>query len=320
MSIDAPPAVEVEPVPQSAAAGEGALPPAKPPAKSGESDSPRGWFGWWQSIPLYLRILAGVAFGVLMGVLLRSLDPVALRFDPDLALALRPIEWAKALAIPSQLVLRLLGALAAPLILLAVVQALMHANFPRGSGPRLLSLLVLNTLVAIFIGLTVANIVRPGKWTDQGRLVQEAKTETKEGIFQQFLDNIPKSVLGPLGDGGKVISVILLAIAFGIALRRLKAVKIDSVSDLVDVGFRTLIIMLHWIIEVIPLAELNGFLWLHTLQDFSLFHLLLAKRFSWVPMKFPHVFSRCVPVSVSILLPSASRATPTSFTQLPTPC
>jgi Na+/H+-dicarboxylate symporter len=254
MSIDAPPTAEPEAAPAAqAASSAGAVPPKAPPT-TGEHPSPGGWFGWWRAIPLYLRILGGVVLGVIVGVALRELDPVALRIQPNLPDALRPLEWAKALAIPSQLVLRLLGALAAPLILLAVVQALMNANFPRGSAPRLLGLLVLNTLVAIFIGLFVANVIRPGSWTDQGRLIEEAKQEVQSGIVHQFLDNVPRSILGPLGDGGKVISVILLAMAFGIALRRLKAEKIATVADLVDVGFRTLIVMLHWIIEVIPLA------------------------------------------------------------------
>jgi len=237
MSNDAPPANE---------------PPPEPTPAAGKPQG--GWFGWWQRIPLYLRILGGCVLGVLIGVALRELDKVAVDVQPNLAPALRPLEWARALAIPSQLVLRLLGALAAPLILLAVVQALMHANFPRGSGRRLLWLLVLNTLVAIFIGLAVANVVRPGKWTDEGRLMEEGRQEQQADLLQQFLDNVPKSLLGPLGDGGKVISVIMLAIAFGIALRRLKDVKIATVADLVDVGFRTLIVLLHWIIEVIPLA------------------------------------------------------------------
>lgn len=241
MSIDAPPSATTSapPVTEPAASNPPA-PPTAPPA-TGEHRSPCGWFGWWQATPLYLRILAGCLLGVLVGVLLG--------------------KRAEHLAIPSQLVLRLLGALAAPLILLAVVQALMHASFPRGSGPRLALLLAINTLVAIFIGLGVANVVRPGKWTDQGKLVQEKKAEQKNDLLQEFteslqkfLDNIPKSVLGPLGDGGQVISVILLAIAFGIALRRLKDVRIASVADLVDVSFRTLIILLHWVIEVIPLA------------------------------------------------------------------
>lgn len=221
-----------EPVTQAAVAVPPVTPPT-PPATS-EHGPPRGWFSWWQRIPLYLRILAACLLGVIAGV---ALGP---RAEP--------------LAIPSQLVLRLLGALAAPLILLAVVQALMHAQFPRGSGPRLLGLLILNTLVAIFIGLAVANVIQPGKWTNAGRLEKDAKPEQKTDLLQQFLDNVPRSVLGPLSDGGKVISVIMLAIAFGIALRRLKHVPVTSVADLVDVGFRTLVIMLHWIIEVIPLA------------------------------------------------------------------
>ena len=234
MSVESPPTAEpiAEPSTRVATASP-PEPPIAPPATS-EHGSPGGWFGWWQATPLYLRILAGCVLGVLVGVLLG--------------------KHAEPLAIPSQLVLRLLGALAAPLILLAVVQALMQARFPRGSGLRLVGLLVLNTLVAIFIGLAVANTVRPGKWTDSEKLQKEAEHEQPAGLLEQILDNVPKSILGPPGDGGKVISVILLAIAFGIALRRLKDVKIGSVSDVVDVGFRTLIILLHWVIEVIPLA------------------------------------------------------------------
>jgi Na+/H+-dicarboxylate symporter len=234
MTLPSPPTVEssTEPTTRTAPAGP-PEPPSAPPT-TGQHGSPGGLFGWWRDMPLYLRILGGCVLGVLVGLLLG--------------------ERAQPLAIPSQLVLRLLGALAAPLILLAVVQALMHANFPRGSGLRLVSLLVLNTLIAIFIGLAVANTVRPGKWTDAGKLKEESRHEQKTDLIQQFLDNVPKSILGPLGDGGKVISVIILAIAFGIALRRLKDVRVANVADLVDVGFRTLIILLHWVIEVIPLA------------------------------------------------------------------
>jgi len=249
MSIEAPPTTE--PAVKSPTQAAGSTPPTPPgaPPAAGEQGSPGGWFGWWRATPLYLRILGGCVLGVLVALVLRQPIPVAFFRE------LRPLlPVAEALAIPSQLVLRLLGALAAPLILLAVVQALMQANFPRGSGPRLVGLLMLNTLVAIVIGLAVANTVRPGKWTDAGKLKQEAKHEQKTDLLQQFLDNVPKSILGPLGDGGKVISVILLAIAFGIALRRLKHEKIATVADLVDVSFRTLLILLHWVIEVIPLA------------------------------------------------------------------
>jgi Na+/H+-dicarboxylate symporter len=200
-----------------------------------EQDQKHGLFHRWHSTPLYLRILAGVVLGVVVGL-------VAGRH-------------AGVFEIPSKLVLRLLGALASPLILLAVVQALMHAQIPRGSGFRLVSLLVLNTLVAIFIGLLVANVVQPGRWTKlEAPTVQKSEKGGSPDLLAQFLDNIPKSLLGPLGDEGKVISVILLAMAFGIALRSVKDVPIKSVAELVEVCFRVLITILHWIIEVIPLA------------------------------------------------------------------
>lgn len=194
-------------------------------------------FRLWHGIPLYLRILGGVILGVIIGCLLGA--------------------SAKPLEIPSKLVLQLLSALASPLILLAVVQALMHAKFPPGTGFKLAGLLLLNTIVAIFIGLMVANIVRPGNWNKVAKPPVEKKEEGKKDPLTLILDNVPKSLVGPLTDGGKVISIIMIAVAFGIALRQLKDVKVASVADLVEVAFRACIIILHWIIEIIPFAVLG---------------------------------------------------------------
>ena len=65
---------------------------------------------------------------------------------------------------------------------------------------------------------------------------------------------MPKSLLGPFTDDGKVTSVIMIALALGVALRRLPPERFKTASDLVAVGFDVLLIMLYWIIEVIPLA------------------------------------------------------------------
>ena len=62
---------------------------------------------------------------------------------------------------PARLIIRLLGALAPPLILLAVIQALMHARIRGRQAARLGFLLLLNTTVAIVIGLAVANTCGP---------------------------------------------------------------------------------------------------------------------------------------------------------------
>jgi Na+/H+-dicarboxylate symporter len=246
----------------------------------------RGLFARWQATPLYLRILYACIVGAVLGMALRECDRMLhVRFDAstleqiyshleigdDRAVAqivdettqnqlgllrfFHPLQWAAGLAIPSRLVLRLLGALAAPLVLVAVVQALMQAQIPKGSGIRLISLLLLNTTVAILIGLTVANTLQPGKHTSLGAGEKAADVkELKTDPIQQFLDNVPRSLLGPFTDDGKITSVILIAVALGIALRRLAAEHFETATNLVAMAFEVLLVMLHWIIELIPLA------------------------------------------------------------------
>ncbi len=196
----------------------------------------RGFMSGWTAIPLYWRILAGMLVGVLLGFALG-----------DYAELLKPL---------SQVILQLLGALAPPLILVAVVHVLMTSEIPRGSVTKLIGLLLLNTTVAIFIGLTVANIVRPGKWTSAERVAAAALEAEKEhaGLLDQLLGNVPKSLLGPLGDSQNVIGVIVIAVAFGIALRKFRSDQIRTIEDFVELAYRTILVVLHWIIELVPIG------------------------------------------------------------------
>ena len=178
--------------------------------------------------------MVGVAIGVILGLVLGP--------------------RAAVLGIPSDLVVKLLGALAPPLILLAVVQALMHAKLPPGSGFKLTRLLLLNTLVAIGIGLLVANTVRPGAWTTPEPVAKKASGDAGPNPWALLYDNVPKSLLGPLGDEGKVLQVVFLALALGIAFRRLKDRPVNTLSDAVAIALDALLVILHWIIELIPFA------------------------------------------------------------------
>ena len=193
-----------------------------------------GLWGRWQRVPLYQRIVAALILGVVIG-LLTGVNAA----------------W---LAIPAKLVLRLLGALAPVLILVAVVRALLTIELKGTVGLRIAGLLLLNTTVAILIGLAVANVIEPGKVAKLSPPV--ATTAAIAGLdpVQQLLDNVPKSLLGPLSDDGKVIGVIFIAVAFGIALRRFRTVKIATIGDLIDIAFGAIINILRWIIEVIPIA------------------------------------------------------------------
>jgi Na+/H+-dicarboxylate symporter len=190
--------------------------------------------GWWRGTPLYLRIIGGLILGLIAGVLL----------GPK----------AADLAIPAKLVLRVLGALAPGLILVAILHVLLTAKIEARNAGRLVFLLVLNTLVAISIGLLVANVVRPGHWYGQTQAPKEARLPTSPDVVGQVLENIPKSLLGPLTDDGKVVGVIFLAMALGMALRSMPPEKTKPVVDLVEVLMQAFIKILHWVIEVVPFA------------------------------------------------------------------
>jgi Na+/H+-dicarboxylate symporter len=167
---------------------------------------------------------------------------------------------AGSLAIPSKLVLRLLGALAPALVLFAIVQALVNAKLEQGKAKRLVRLLGLNTLVAICVGLLVANVVKPGRWSAALKPAAKAASEHGKGppdLLGQFLDNIPKSLLGPLTDDGKVIGVIFLGIAFGLALRKSAHKPVRNVKDAIDIALEALVEILHFVIELVPIAVLG---------------------------------------------------------------
>jgi Na+/H+-dicarboxylate symporter len=214
------------------------------PMAESESPSP----GW--SIPLYLQIIIALLFAVALGWFLGGGN-----------YAQEHKEFIENLAIPCELVLKALRALATPLILLAVLHAFMTTEIPGRSGRRLIWLLVSNTLVAILIGLVVANLLKPGTW---GTLAPPAnaaegmaKTLDPWGLLR---DTIPEAVLKPLNDNN-VIQLIVVALAFGIALRGIKSIQIAqgradyvALQEIITMLFEAVIRILHWVIALVPFA------------------------------------------------------------------
>jgi Na+/H+-dicarboxylate symporter len=196
--------------------------------------APRGVIQKWNAIPLYVRIVIAMAGGVVAGLVLG--------------------ERAQVMEIPSKVVLQLLGALAPPLILVAVTHVLMTTDVRGKMALRLCGLLIINTTVAIAIGLAVVNVMQPGGWSKlEAPHTQAAETERKSPM-ELLVQNVPHSILGPLGDRQNIIGVILIAVAFGMALRGIKEKRLDTVQDMVEVAYHVLLTVLHWIINLVPIG------------------------------------------------------------------
>ena len=100
-------------------------------------------------IPLSLRVILGVAIGIALGVTFRS-QPILFGLGND---DLGPLGL---------LVIRLLKALATPLILFAVLDSFLKTKLTGASARRLLGTCLVNVTVAMVIGLTILNVFRPG--------------------------------------------------------------------------------------------------------------------------------------------------------------
>lgn len=197
----------------------------------GGSGARASFLSGWFRVPFALRMGGAIALGILAGLALR--------------------EQAAAWMVPAKLVLRLLGALAPPLILFAILRAVVVAQASGRDARRLAAILVTNTLVAITIGLVLANVLRPGEGASVSGGHGGASGPAPGGAI---LDLFPRSVLGPLTDQGSILQVAFLALVFGLALREHRARAVTTVADLADLGFRVCLRVLLWVIELLPFA------------------------------------------------------------------
>lgn len=208
--------------------------------------------------PLSLRVLVAVVLGTLLGIY-GGTEPYLFRLDNgDLGQL-------------GMLVIRLLKALAVPLILFAILDAFLRSPITAKAGGRLVVICLINVSVAFAIGLSLMNLLQPGLvW--RGRLEQLAAqvanpSEPPKSAAGASLDPlanlsgyIPQSLFEPLV-GNNVISVVLIALLFGAALGWLKErqgetdiADIRPLENLVAAVYQVLVKVLGWVVEIVPFA------------------------------------------------------------------
>jgi DAACS family dicarboxylate/amino acid:cation (Na+ or H+) symporter len=211
--------------------------------------------GQW---PLSVQVLIAVVLGTLLGVW-GGTEPYLFGLDNgDLGQL-------------GMLVIRLLKALAVPLILFAILDAFTRAPITARAGGRLVAICLVNVSVAFAIGLTLMNTIQPGlAW--RGKLEQLAAKVSNPSDppkaahaatldpLQNLSGYIPQSLVEPLVSNN-VISVVLIALLFGAALGTLKARQGETdIADtrpleaFISASYQLLVKVLGWIVEVVPFA------------------------------------------------------------------
>lgn len=207
-------------------------------------------------LPLFVQVLIGVTFGAALGVVFERAPIVFGLTNDDLGeLGL--------------LVIRLLKALAIPLVLFAILDAFLRTEISAKSGGKLLLICLVNVSVAFTIGLTLMNTLRPGE-RSRGKLEQLAqapdlsstvatvptvKTESLSPL-KAIQSYVPESLVEPFLRNA-VIPVVLMALLLGAALRRVRQnpdAQLQSIEGFIHGGYQLLVQMLAWIVLAVPFA------------------------------------------------------------------
>jgi Na+/H+-dicarboxylate symporter len=206
-------------------------------------------------IPLFARVLIGVALGVIVGMAFGKGAIVLGVTAADLGTL-------------GLLVIRVLRMLAVPLVMFAVLDAIVRTEVSARMGGRLIAICLVNVSVAFAIGLTLMNTLEPGD-TWRGHLDEitaslelEAPKHAPPGVSLSPLENVqrwvPEALAQPFAENN-VIAVVLLALLAGIAIRRIRrepeaAEPMAALERVIDGGYRVLARMLAWVIEAVPFA------------------------------------------------------------------
>lgn len=214
----------------------------------------RRWYG-----SLVARILVGMALGALLGALAYRAGGAAEGPFGRLATSLGGA---------GALLVNVIKGLAGPLLFFAVIDAFLRTKIEGRAAARMVGMTAVNATLALAIGLSVSNLIRPGRHFGQDAgstppaaagLAAEVPTR-KIDFVADLAGFIPTNVLKPFLDNS-ILSIVLLAVLFGAALRHVKDRQLaEGRHDTAGIerGVATLYaaieVALSWVILTIPFA------------------------------------------------------------------
>ncbi len=223
----------------NAETSEPATPPVDPTVRS-VVDEPESRPG---GIPLYAWVIAAVVVAIPLGLLWG--------------------EGATALEIMPRLILRMLRALAAPLVVLAILSAIVSNDIRGRQGALMMLFYLINTVVAMLIGLTLTNVFQPGLGASLAEPGVPVQPLPRKSVIDLLVEMVPQSI-GEAFTQNNLAQLVLLTLALGIGLVRIRDAQrargqttIEPLIDLLTIGFELLMKVLLWVVALVPLAVLG---------------------------------------------------------------
>ena len=210
-----------------------------------------------KKLALHWKILIAMALGLLFGIIMKNLG-----FNQFV------VDWIKPFG---TIFINLLKMIAVPLIVVSLIVGLSDlkdiAKISRLGGRTVLFYLC-STIIAITVGLGLANVIKPGKYIneasrvsllesfsgDANQKIAMAEQAKNSGPLQPLVDIVPDNFFAALSDNGSMLKVILFVILIGIGLILIEEEKAKPVVDF----FKGLNDVIMKIIDIIMLASPIG--------------------------------------------------------------
>jgi Na+/H+-dicarboxylate symporter len=192
-----------------------------------------------KKLALHWKIIIGMILGIIFGFIMNSIDG-GKGFVTD---------WISPFG---TIFINLLKLIAVPLILASLIKGisdLKDISKIKSMGLRTILIYIGTTVVAITIGLSVVNIVKPGTGMSQDTItkieqkyqndagvtdkITQATAQKEAGPLQALVDIFPSNIFTAMGEA-KMLQVIFFALFLGICLLLIPEEKAKPMIDIFD--------------------------------------------------------------------------------------
>lgn len=191
----------------------------------------------FKKLPLHTKILIGLVVGIVWGVIAANLG------------------WAQAnswyIAPLGKIFVNLLKLIAIPMIITSLVvgvASLNDINKLGRIGGRTLGIFIITTVMAVTIGLVLASVIRPGDALSEetkntlissyqssaAKKTEAAQTLTQQSPLQPLVDIFPENLISAASDNQMMLSMVVIAILFGVATILVPAEKSQPLITLMN--------------------------------------------------------------------------------------
>ena len=191
-----------------------------------------------KKLALHWKIIIGMVLGIIFGFIMNSMSGQQIVTD-----------WVSPFG---TIFINLLKLIAVPLILASLIKGisdLKDISKIKSMGLRTIAIYVGTTLVAIIIGLSIVNIIKPGtgmpaetiekiklKYENDAGVTDklaEASSQKEAGPLQALVDIFPSNIFQAMGEA-KMLQVICFALLVGICLLLIGEKKAKPLIDFFD--------------------------------------------------------------------------------------